>query len=141
MHKPGNWQINVIKMFIPMILTQVQGVFWKKFISKTSSLTFMFPERCSVNHSVMPDSLHPWTIACHAPLSRGFLRQEHWSGLWSPSSGESSQRRDRTWVSCIAGSFFTIWATGKTYFLTQVQGVFWKKFISTVLSLIFMFPD
>ena len=32
------------------------------------------------------------------PFSRGFL-----------------QPRDRTWVSCIAGRFFTIWATGKPH--------------------------
>ena len=23
---------------------------------------------------------HPWTVACHAPLSMGFSRQEYWSG-------------------------------------------------------------
>ena len=23
----------------------------------------------------------PWTVACQAPLSMGFFRQEHWSGL------------------------------------------------------------
>ena len=27
----------------------------------------------------------PWTIACQAPLSVGFFRQEYWSGLPSPS--------------------------------------------------------
>ena len=26
-----------------------------------------------------------WTAACQAPLSKGFSRQEHWSGLPSPS--------------------------------------------------------
>ena len=42
-----------------------------------------------------------------APLSMGFSRQEYWSGclflLWG-----SSQPRDRTLVSCIAGRFFTV---------------------------------
>ena len=28
-----------------------------------------------------------WTIACQAPLSMGFPRQEHWSGLLFPSPG------------------------------------------------------
>ena len=28
-----------------------------------------------------------WTIACQAPLSMGFSRQEHWSGLPFPSPG------------------------------------------------------
>ena len=27
----------------------------------------------------------PWTVACHAPLSIGFFRQEYWSGLPFPS--------------------------------------------------------
>ena len=29
-----------------------------------------------------------WTIACQTPLSTGFLRQEYWSGLLSPSPGD-----------------------------------------------------
>ena len=29
-----------------------------------------------------------WTVACQAPLSRGFSRQEYWSGLPFPSPGE-----------------------------------------------------
>ncbi|XP_055286142.1 guanine nucleotide-binding protein subunit alpha-15 isoform X1 [Moschus berezovskii] len=30
----------------------------------------------------------PWTVACQAPLSLEFSRQEHWSGLPFPSSGD-----------------------------------------------------
>ena len=30
----------------------------------------------------------PWTIACQAPPSMGFSRQEYWSGLPSPSPGD-----------------------------------------------------
>ena len=30
----------------------------------------------------------PWTVACQAPLSMGFSRQEYWSGLPFPSPGE-----------------------------------------------------
>ena len=29
----------------------------------------------------------PWTVACQAPLSMGFFRQEYWSGLPFPSPG------------------------------------------------------
>ena len=29
----------------------------------------------------------PWTVACQAPLSVGFSRQEYWSGLPFPSPG------------------------------------------------------
>ena len=39
--------------------------------------------------SVMSDSLlMPWTVAHQAALSMGFLRQEYWSGLPFPSSGD-----------------------------------------------------
>ena len=34
-----------------------------------------------LNHSLMHDSVTLWTVACHAPLSIGFFRQEYWSGL------------------------------------------------------------
>src|SRR5574337_648274 len=30
----------------------------------------------------------PWTVACQAPLSTGFSRQEYWSGLPFPSPGD-----------------------------------------------------
>ena len=30
----------------------------------------------------------PWTVACQAPLSVGFFRQEHWNGLPFPSLGD-----------------------------------------------------
>ena len=30
----------------------------------------------------------PWAVACQAPLSVGFPRQEHWSGLPFPSPGD-----------------------------------------------------
>ena len=30
----------------------------------------------------------PWTVACQAPLSIGFSREEYWSGLLFPSPGD-----------------------------------------------------
>jgi len=38
--------------------------------------------------SVMTDSATPWTVACQAPLAMGFSRQEYWSGLPFPPSGD-----------------------------------------------------
>ena len=43
---------------------------------------------CSV---VSTDSVTPWTVARQAPLSMGFSRQEHWSGLPCPPPGGISQ--------------------------------------------------
>ena len=30
----------------------------------------------------------PWTVACQAPLSMGFSKQEYWSGLTFPPPGD-----------------------------------------------------
>ena len=58
------------------------------------------------SHSVLLFST-PWTIACQAPLSVRFPRQEYWSGLLFPTLGNLSDSRDRTHISCIADGFFT----------------------------------
>ena len=40
---------------------------------------------------MMCDSATPWTVACQAPLSSGFYRQEHWSGLPFPPPMQEMQ--------------------------------------------------
>ena len=65
----------------------------------------------SGSHSVMPDSLRTHGLQPDSPLSIEFSRQEHWGGLPFPSPGESSQPRDQTQVSYLAGRLFTVWAT------------------------------
>ena len=35
-----------------------------------------------------PTLVTPWTVACQAPPSMGFSRQEYWSGLPFPSPGD-----------------------------------------------------
>ena len=44
----------------------------------------------------------PWTAAYPSLLSMGFSRQEYWSGLSMPSSGDSSKPRDQTLVSYVS---------------------------------------
>ena len=52
---------------------------------------------------------NPWTAACQAPLSKGFSRQEYWSGLSCapadlPNAGmEPASVKSFAW----AGGFFT----------------------------------
>ena len=53
----------------------------------------------------------PWTVAFQAPLSMGILQARILEWVAIPSSRGSSQPRDRTQVSHIAGRFFTVWAT------------------------------
>ena len=66
---------------------------------------------CAVlSHSVMSNSVTPWSIAHQAPLSMGILQASilEWAAM--PSSRGSSQPRNRTQVFHIAGRFFTIQA-------------------------------
>ena len=64
------------------------------------------------SHSVVSDSVTPWTVACQAPLSMGFSRQGYWSKLICPPSRGSSWPRDQTRVSCI-GRWLLIMKPGK----------------------------
>ena len=50
----------------------------------------------------------PWTVAHQAPLFRGILQARILEWVAMTSSRESSQPRDQTQVSCIAGRFFII---------------------------------
>ena len=54
----------------------------------------------------------PWTVACQAPLSMGFPRQEYWSGLPFPPPGHLPNPGIKP-VSltspALAGGFFTTW--------------------------------
>ena len=63
------------------------------------------------------------SIACQAPLSTEFSRQEYWSRLPCPSPGESSWPKDRPQVSCIAGRFITVWATWEEVVVTGGWGL------------------
>ena len=49
---------------------------------------------------------HPMDYTVH-----GILQARIWEWVVFPFSRGSSQPRDRTQVSCIAGGFFTSWAT------------------------------
>ena len=72
----------------------------------------LISQSVSVCHSVVSDSfVTPWTVAHQAPLSMGILQVRILEWIAIPFSRGSSQPRDQTQVSCIAGGFFTIWAT------------------------------
>ena len=52
----------------------------------------------------------PWSVACLASLSTEILQARILDWVAMPSSRGSSQLKDCTQVSFIAGGFFTIWA-------------------------------
>ena len=56
----------------------------------------------------------PWNVACQAPLSMGFFRQEYWSGLPGAPPGDlpNSGIEPASLMSpALAGTFFTISTT------------------------------
>ena len=72
--------------------------------------------------SVVSDSLvTPWTIACQAPLSMGFPRQEYWSGLPFPPPGNLPNPGIEPTSPALAGGFFTTSATREAPF--QSEGI------------------
>ena len=55
-----------------------------------------------------------WTVTCQAPLSMGFSRQEHWSGLPCPPTGDLPDPKielDSLRSPALAARFFTASAT------------------------------
>ena len=55
-----------------------------------------------------------WTIACQVPLSKGFSRQEYWSGLPSPPGDLPNPRIEPVSLMSpvlVGGWFFTISTT------------------------------
>ena len=69
-------------------------------------LCFYFELVCELSHSVLSDSLWPAGSSVH-----GDMPSKNTGEGCMPSSRGSFQPRDRTQVSCIAGGFFTVWAT------------------------------
>ena len=68
---------------------------------------------CSVAQSC-PTLCNLWTVACQAPLSMQFSRQEYWSGLPVPTPGDLPNPgvEPTSLVSpALAGGFFTTCAT------------------------------
>ena len=55
----------------------------------------------------------PWTVACQAPLSMGFPRQEYWSGLPLSSPGDLPDPGIKPGSLALAGGFFTTDPPGK----------------------------
>ena len=53
----------------------------------------------------------PRAVACQAPLSLGFSRQEYWSGWPLPSPGDPPDPWVRPESPALAGRFFSVWAT------------------------------
>ena len=75
----------------------------------------------------------PWTVAHQVPLSMELSRQEYWSGLPCPPSGDLPHlgiEPVSACVSCIAGGFFTHWATWKAHLCAEDTHKHVNKFLA-----------
>ena len=64
-----------------------------------------------------------WTVACQAPLSTGFSRQEYWNGLPCPAPEDLPNPRIEPMSlpsPALAGGFFTTSATWKAWSYVSV---------------------
>ena len=55
----------------------------------------------------------PWMVVYQTPLAMGFPRQEYWSGLTFPSSGDLSDPGIEPMSLALEGRFFTTEPPGK----------------------------
>ena len=70
--------------------------FLKKIKNKTTLCVCVCVCVC-ISYSVVSDSVTSWTVACQAPLSIEFSRQEYWNGLPFPSPGDLPDPRIEPW--------------------------------------------
>ena len=80
-------------------------------------------------HSQVQLFVTPWTVARRAPLSMGFSRQEHWSGLPFPPPGHLPDPGIQPWGSCFGRRVLYHWR--------HLGGWKWSR---SVLSPLFMTP-
>jgi len=71
----------------------------------------------------------PWTVACQAPLSMEFSRQEYWSGLLFPSLGHLPHPGIEPVSPASAGGFFITEPPGKPtkplFIPTDLKSLVW----------------
>ena len=104
----GLWRYIWSQMQVIQICTKVWK-HWYKLIRMSNCIYVCVCVCVSVCVLVVFDSATPWSVA--KLLFHGILQARILEWVAIPSSRGSSQTRDQTWASCIAGKFFTIRAS------------------------------
>ena len=81
---------------------------------------WMCKVKWSDSHSVVFDSLWPVDYSLQGSSVNGILQARILQWVAIPFPRGSSQSRDQTQVSCIAGRFFTVWATREANILIVI---------------------
>ena len=110
----GCWAMHVLVCNMG-VKQQLNGI-RIRWVHSGSELSIV-PDTCKDYVSLVSESFSgvqlfaiPWTVAHQAPLSMEFSKARILEWVAIPFPRGSSQPRDWTWVSCIAGRFFTLWA-------------------------------
>ena len=86
----------------------------------------------------------PWTVACQAPPSMGFCRQEYWSGLVFPSTGclpdpgikpRSPEWTGRYHLSHHGSPYFSVFGSVQSLSRVQLFATSWSTAHQTYLSI------
>ena len=87
-------------------------------VSVTETSKHIFASKICVSHSVVSSFLFYSPMDCSPPGSflHGILQARILEWVAIPFSRGSSRSRDQSWISCIAGRFFTVWATREALF-------------------------
>ena len=97
-------------------------------IQKSSICYMVGPYHVSVlSLLVTSDFASHWTVACQAPLSMEFFRQEYWSGLPFPSPGDLHKPGTKPMSlssSVFVGGFFTTVPPGKSRSLLVIYFIY-----------------
>ena len=94
------------------ILQAERQIFWPVFSISLSAWNTVLCVLCGTELlSHIRPFVTPWAAARQAPLSMRILQASILEWVSMPSSRGSSQLRNRTQVSHIAGGFFTDWTT------------------------------
>ena len=91
---------------------------------KSKSLGKVGVDRYACTLSRVPLFTTPWAVACQAPLSMGFPRQEYWSGWLFPSPGGLPNQGIEPTSPILRGRLFTTEPPGNpclSYYTTEKQ--------------------
>ena len=119
----SQWCYLTISPFVAPFSSWPQSFPALGFFSSESALCIRWSKYWSFS-IILPMNIQGWfplgLTGLISPLFMEFSRQEYWSGNHSLLQG-NFRPRDQTRISCIAGRFFTMWATWETLrFFLQV---------------------
>ena len=116
--------LKILKQTQPTVPVSIQKMTCQKtaeincqYINSQCKVNLLYKYCCCCAQSLSHVRLFetPWTVAHQPPLSMGSLQARIPAWVAMPFFRGSSQPRDRTQVSCIAGGFFTSRATREAH--------------------------